>query len=128
MLKYKIIKQRNALHEQKETMYYPRLTESNKCDLDYVADMISERSSLTKADVLGTLVSLEDIIPYLLRNGNRVELGRLGTFSLQANADTSPDQSKVSWRNFRKLVARFRAGKALKITLPEVHFSLSRKA
>lgn len=127
MLKYKIIKQRNALHKQKETMYYPRLTESHKCDLDYVADMISERSSLTKADVLGTLVSLENIIPHLLWNGNRVELGRLGTFSLQANADTSPDQSKVSWRSFRKLTARFRAGKALKITLPQVHFGLSRK-
>lgn len=69
MLKYKIIQQRNALNENSEVMYYPRLTESHKYDLDYVADMISMRSSLTKGDIVFTLVSLEDIIPELLREG-----------------------------------------------------------
>lgn len=127
MLKYKIIKQRNALHKQKETMYYPRLTESHKYDLNDVADIISERSSLTKSDVIGTLVSLEYIIPKLLRDGGRVELGNLGSFSLQSNARTSSDKSDVTWRSFLNLITRFRAGKALKINLVEVNFSRSNK-
>ena len=127
MLKYKIIQQRNALNENSEVMYYPRLTESHKYDLDYVADMISMRSSLTKGDIVFTLVSLEDIIPELLREGGRVELGKLGSFSLQSNAATSSEKSGVTWRSFLKLTTRFRAGKALKIRLSQVNFRLSNR-
>ena len=122
MLKYSIVQQRNALDENKEEMYYPRLTESTKYELDEVAEMISERSSLTRADIIATLVSLEDIIPKLLRNGGRVELGNLGTFSLHANTETSADRLEVSWRSFKKLTTRFRPGKALNVLLDSVHF------
>lgn len=127
MLKYNIIQQRNALNANSEVMYYPRLTESHKYDLDYVADIISRRSSLTKGDIVSTLVSLENVIPELLRRGGRVELGNLGSFSLQSNAATSSKKSGVTWRSFLKLTTRFRAGKALKIRMEEVKFSLSSK-
>ena len=50
MLRYKIIKQRNALDEAKKEMFYPRLTGRQNYDLNDVAEMISERSSLTKGD------------------------------------------------------------------------------
>ena len=127
MLRYKIIKQRNALNENKAEMYYPRLTGRIKYDINAVAEKISDRSSLSKGDIIATLISLEDIIPELLKSGNTVELGALGSFSLQASASTTSDESQVSWRSFRKLTARFRAGKALKIRLSEVHFSRSSK-
>lgn len=125
MLKYKVIKQRNALHESKEEMYYVRLTKSVKYDLDQVAETIADRSALTKADVVATLVSLENLIPKLLIDGCRVELGNLGTFSLQAESESSKDESKISWRSFKKLTTRFRPGKALKIHLSSVKFRQS---
>ncbi len=127
MLKYKIVKQRNALSDTKEEMYYPRLTERIKRNLDDVAEMISDQSSLSKGDVLSTLMSLEGIIPKLLRSGNQVELGDLGTFSLHAKGNSSSTKSEVSWRSFQKIITRFRAGKALEISLAEVHFSKSSK-
>lgn len=122
MLKYKIVKKRNALHAQKQEMFYPRLTESRKYNMDQVADLISERCSLTKADIFATLVSMEDVIPELLIVGQRVELGRLGAFSLQANAETSTSAAAVSWRSFKRLFTRFHPGKALSIRLSDVHF------
>ena len=122
MLKYKIIKQRNALDENKKEMFYPRLTGRQNYDLNDVAKMISRRSSLTKGDIVATLVSLEEIIPELLASGHTVKLGELGTFSLHAKANTSPDESKVTWRSFKGLITRFRAGKALKLRLSKVSF------
>ena len=122
MLRYKIIKQRNALDANKKEMYYPRLTNRRKYTLYDVAQEISSRSTLSKADTIATLVSLEEVIPYLLKSGYIVDLGGLGTFSLQSSANTSPSESEVTWRNFRGLKTRFRPGKALKIGLFEVNF------
>lgn len=122
MLKYTIVKQRNPFNENKEEMYYPRLTERNIYDIDDVADLISRQSTLTKADIVATLISLEDVIPVALKNGYKVKLGNLGSFSLQAGASTSPEKAQVSWRNFRKLTTRFSADKSLNISLSDVHF------
>ena len=122
MLRYSIIKQRNALGIGKKTMFYPRLTGRRNYDLKDVAEMISKRSSLSKTDVIATLSALEEIIPEFLISGYTVKLGELGTFSLHANAQTSPEESQVTWRSFRSLITRFRAGKALKIRLSHVHF------
>ncbi len=66
MLRYSIIKQRNALGKRKEEMYYPRLTRRRNYDLKDVAEMISKRSSLSKTDVVATLSALEEIIPEFL--------------------------------------------------------------
>ena len=122
MLRYKIIKQRNALDAAKKEMFYPRLSGRRNHDLNDVAEMISDGSSLTKADIVATLVSLEVIIPKLLISGHTVKLGELGIFSLQAKTSTSSDESQVTWRSFKSLITRFRAGKALKIRLSDVHF------
>ena len=94
MLKYRIVKQKNALDTDKAEMYFPRLTSRTKYDLHDVADMISQRSTLNKADIIATLISLEEVIPEFLKSGSIVDLGRLGTFSIQAKAETSPTKEE----------------------------------
>lgn len=122
MLRYKIIKQRNPLDENKKEMYYPRLTGRQVYNLDNVASYITDRSSLSKADIVATLVALEEAVPHLLKNGYSVSLGSLGTFSLQARVQTSTEREKVSWRDFLTLKVRFRIGKGLKLDKSNVHF------
>jgi predicted histone-like DNA-binding protein len=122
MLQYKIVKQRNALDRDKKEMYYPRLTKRYKYTLRDIATHISDQSSLSKADIIAVLVSLEEVIPKMLKNGRTVSLGDLGSFSLQANAKTAPTEEEVSWRSFKGLKARFRPGSALKIHLASVNF------
>ena len=122
MLRYKIIKQRNALDENKAEIFYPRLTQRQKCGFNELASHISDQTSLSKADIGATLRALEKAIPDLLKRGFTINLGDLGTFSLHASASTSPSESEVSARNFRKLNTRFRAGKVLKLLLKDVRF------
>ena len=122
MLRYKIIEQRNALDKDKKVMYYPRLTNRRKYDIYDLAEEISLRCTLNRADVIATLVSLEEVLPEFLRNGRTVDLGRLGTFSIQAHTRSALHREEVTWRNFLNLKAKFRPGKALKINLFDVNF------
>lgn len=122
MLKYKIVKQCNALDKDKKEMFYPRLTNRTRLGLMDVAGQISRQSTLSKADTIAVLAALEEVIPDMLREGNIVDLGALGTFTLQSTADTGKEESEVSWRNFSELKVRFKPGHALKIQLPEVKF------
>jgi predicted histone-like DNA-binding protein len=87
-----------------------------------VADLIRSRSTLSRADIIATLVSLEEVIPEMLKEGNIVDLGGLGTFSLQANCSSALSEEEVTWRSFQALTTRFRPGRALKIHLSHVHF------
>jgi predicted histone-like DNA-binding protein len=123
MLKYTVVKQRDPLGEGKKEMYYPRLTGREIKDINDLAEIITLRSSLSKGDIVSTLVSLEVLIPELLSNGNSVKLGDLGIFSLHAKTQIESEASQVTWRSFRSLVTRFRPGKALKIFLSDVNFT-----
>ena len=87
-----------------------------------MASHISERTSLTKADIVAVLIALEDVVPKLLKVCFRIKLDSLGTFSLQAKAHTSSSEEEVTWRDFYQLNTRFRVGKALKLLLHEVNF------
>jgi predicted histone-like DNA-binding protein len=127
MLKYNIIKQRNTLGEGEEEIYYPRLAGRHNYGLDDVAKIISRRSSLSKSDIVAALAAFEEIIPELLTSGNSVKLGDLGTFSIQAGARSSTDKAQVSWHNFREINIRFKAGKALKLSLRDVQFRKNTK-
>ena len=98
------------------------MTGRRKYNLDDLAAYISDRSTLSKADIVAILISLEEAIPYLLKSGYAVNLGSLGIFSVQAKAQTSSEKSKVTWRDFLKLNIRFRMGKALKLLLSDVNF------
>lgn len=125
MLKYKVIKQRNSLGSSQEEMYYPRLTGRRNIGLDFVAHLIGRRSTVSKADIVAVLASFEELIPELLIEGSSVKLGKLGTFSIHARAQASADASQISWRNFKEVNIRFKAGKALKLSLADVNFQKS---
>jgi len=122
MLRYRIVKQKNALDANKKEMFFPRLTNRQKYSARDVAEIISERSSLSKADILATLISLEGVIPELLKSGSIIDLGELGTFSIQAKVETSPTEEEVSWRSFKSVRAKFRPGPALQMHLFDVNF------
>ncbi|MFA8435974.1 MAG: HU family DNA-binding protein [Marinifilaceae bacterium] len=122
MLKYKIISQVNPLHKNREKIYYPRLTGTEKVNLRYVCDDLSRKSTLSAADITGVVVALTQIIPHYLAQGKSVELGDLGIFSLAAEVKTEDAPQKVSFRNFKRLKIRFRPGKLLKLSPFSVDF------
>lgn len=84
-------------------MFYPRIAKWDKYTLHHIAKEISDRSALSGTNTYAVLVSMEEVICRMLMNGRIVCLGDLGSFSLQANAKTSPNDAEVTWKIFKSL-------------------------
>lgn len=120
-LKYKIIQSyRKTDSGKKKSMWYPQLTGSRKMNLDEVAEILARRTTASRADVHLVVSGLTELIPELLKDGNTVHLGDLGSFRLRARAIPADAPEEVSSRNIRELLTTFVSGKALKKELKNV--------
>lgn len=114
-VKYRLIKQ--ATPGEKgggKYQYYARACERRKVTLDEIADKLSERSTLSRSDIIGTLVGLVDLIPDLLLDNQSVELGRLGIFSLNLKSHASDEPRTDGFRLIKSAEVSFRASTHLK--------------
>lgn len=128
-LKYTIIRQAQpGIKGGGSYTYYARATERSRATLDDLADIIQQRTSLSRGDVVAVVVSLSDLIPELLTENKTVELGELGTFSLhlQSEGVSSPDEA--SYRKIRDLKIQFRPGVRFKRAIGRVNFVKSDKS
>ncbi|WP_289053116.1 HU family DNA-binding protein [Carboxylicivirga marina] len=122
-IKYKVIKQPpNKLSTTGKPSYNARACERSRVSLDEISEIIQRNSSLSKADVYSTLISLTDIIPDFLLNNQSVDLGKLGTISLHLSSHSEDQPEDVTWRSIKELKVQFRAGKELKKELKKAHF------
>lgn len=114
-LKYKIIQSyRKTDSGEKKPMWYPQLTGSHKMNLEDVAEILAKRTTASRPDVHLVVSGLTELIPELLKDGNTVHLGDLGSFRLRARATPADNPEEVSVHNIRELLATFVSGKALK--------------
>lgn len=122
-INYKIVKQGNTPLTDPDREYYTaRVCSRSKISLKKIAERISQRCTLSKADIYGTLVELTTIIPECLLENQSVELGSLGTFSCSISSQSEASPEEVTWRSIKGLKVQFRAGKELKEELRDVQF------
>lgn len=78
---FKLKKQRNLKTGSKaKHIFSLQPTRRNKIGLDTIAEMIEQRTSLSRGDVVNTLITLQQIIGERIQLGEIVELDHLGTF------------------------------------------------
>lgn len=87
--------------ETDQKSYYARIVEKDIISFETVCEVISQRSTLSTADIKGTIDSLAYILNMAFLDGDGVQLGQLGTFlpSLQGKAIT--DKKKLPQHHFR---------------------------
>ena len=103
--------------------YYPRVCERRKMDLNSLAERISMKSTLTRADVHATLVALVDEIPDLLLDNYSVQLGELGIFSAHINGESANTAEELTYRNIKNLKVVFRPGISIKQGVKNARFT-----
>lgn len=88
-----MVAKQNNLASPPEVKYFPCAVSNNEVDLDNLADIISYRSTLTKADCYAVIIALTEAIGESLSNGSIVRLDSLGTFrlTLQGKGNITPD-------------------------------------
>ena len=121
-IKYRVKTKADNINRQNKPKYYAVPVSSGELNLRYLADLLVKRSSLSRGDVLATIVGLTDVIEESLHNGHSVRIDGLGIFTLSASsagydnpADCTPHRVKA-----RKIC--FRADPLLKEHLENVRF------
>ena len=103
--------------------YYPRIYARTKLNLREISKIISSRSTLHPADILGTLTALVEVIPELLLQNNSIELGDLGTFSLHIKGESADSSEKLNKKSIKDVKIAFRPGKYVKQKLGGASFT-----
>jgi predicted histone-like DNA-binding protein len=105
-----------------EPRYYPVLTERRLVELRELCEAVSERSSLTKADLMGAVESLISMIPKYLQDGCTVKLGEFGSFNLHASSLGKDTPQEVTSRDISKVKMTFLPSKLVKRQLAKTDF------
>lgn len=110
----------NLPNKEGKHVLYPRLVQRGQVGTDYIANVLSQKSSFTKGDVIGLLQELADEMAYQMGDGKSVKLDGIGTFvpslALRLDKERETGEEDSTRRNARSIVVgsiKFRAEKTL---------------
>lgn len=115
MIKYFVQERINQMSVDKTPRYYPVRAAGSVVHLDEMCRAIAEKTTLTRADVHGTLCAIEEQIVKHVKEGHIVKFGMLGTFRptlksitvLATDAEPVKDMNKFPSNYVQRLRLRF---------------------
>lgn len=119
-MKYEIQKRYDAIADR--DVFIPQPIHGNTLDAYDISSEISQKCTLTRADIAAALVALEEAIGDAIARGDSVRLGDLGTFSVRMGASAAATPEEVSTANIRKVGVAFRPSPRLKERLAALLF------
>ena len=122
MLKFHSIKRKNPRDLNAQEKFYASIRKVESIDLDYIANELAEKSSISKGDVMSIITNLIDLVPKELAHGRTVQMGNLGAFMLNISSHGYDNEADVSPEAIKKVNVRFRPGKTLKHLLGQLKF------
>ena len=102
--------------------YYPVIKSTGRVTQRDLARQAAEISTLSSADLAAALEIFLTIIPRELADGNIVDLGDFGSFSLRINSEGVATEDAVTAHNITRVIAGFRPGKLFKNVLDNAEF------
>jgi predicted histone-like DNA-binding protein len=99
--------------EDGQKRYHVRVANTHRMSFREVCDRIELSSSPTRADVVGVVRSLSDLLIDRLSNGSSVHIEGIGYFSLSISAPSFDDPSEINARHIKVRSVEFRPEKKL---------------
>jgi predicted histone-like DNA-binding protein len=115
----KTVARPNPQNREAAPKYYPVVANRDAIDIDGLTNQISMISSLSRGDVNSTLLSLLDIVPKELLDGKIVKLGKLGSLSLNLDAEGVDLAENVTADIVKSVHVIFRPSQELKDDLSD---------
>lgn len=91
-----------------EKKYYASIAHRERINLKELSEEIADGRTLTPTDVMAVLISLSRKIPTHLLKGNIVDLGDMGTFTVNISSAGIPDEKDFDQTMIKGLNIRFR--------------------
>lgn len=123
-IKFKVVELKPNFPKEtgENKLYSGRFVQSGKISLNDLAKEISEKSSFASADVKGLVEMLAETASKHLNRGFGVDLGELGSFSLDLQSETTAKKKDFSARNIKRAKLRFTPSMQIKESLKEATF------
>jgi predicted histone-like DNA-binding protein len=124
-MKYRVKQKRNGINDKE--LYYAVPAWSGLIGTREIAQRLSERCTLTPADIRATLIGLIDVMESYLHEGYSVKLDDLGVFRLSATSKGYATPEECTPRRVRVAKLCFRADPHIKKNLKSVKFKRDKK-
>lgn len=93
---YRIISRKNLQDTAAAPKFYALAVSSGKTDLDKLAALISDGSTVRQADVYAVLIGMVNAISKELAEGRIVQLGKLGSFSIGVRSAGAENEEEAN--------------------------------
>jgi predicted histone-like DNA-binding protein len=97
--------------------YYAQVVSSGKTDLERLAYLVSNQSTVREGDCYAVILSLLHNIVDELKQGKIVKLDKLGSFQIGINSDAVDTAEEVSANIINNVRIKFRPDKRMKVSL-----------
>ena len=120
----------NPQDNSADNKFYAQLKASGKTDLERLAFLVSNQSTVREGDCYAVILSLIHNIIDELKQGRTVKLDKLGTFKLSVRSEGATTIAEVTQNSIKSLHVHFLADKRLKnnLNLGTVTFSFSQSS
>jgi predicted histone-like DNA-binding protein len=122
MLEFNVIQRKDPRDQTAGAKFYATLKKVQTVDLEYIANELAGKSSISKGDVISIMTNLIDLVPKELASGRTINLGKLGTFWLNISSREYETADDVSPEAIKKVNVRFKPSASIKSLLGRLKF------
>lgn len=120
---YSVVPRKNLIDKDAPIKYYAQAQASGDVDVKEMAQRIEKACTVTRADVMATLIALEETIVEGLQRGEIVRLGEIGTFQIGLRGKGAEVEEDYSVSLIKKAKVNFRPGVALTGILSDLSYT-----
>jgi predicted histone-like DNA-binding protein len=125
MVRVKAIERPNPQDRVAENKFYAQAITTGTTDLERLAYLVSNQSTVKEADCFAVILSLSHNISDELKQGRIVKLDKLGSFQIGVHSDGVAIQEEISVNVVKKAHINFRPDKRLRTMLANVSFTFN---
>jgi len=122
MVQVKSLQRVNPRDVEAPKKFYVQAVSAGKTDLKKLAYLISNQSTVRKADCYAVLEALLHNMMYELREGKIIELGEIGNFQITVNSQGVETEEEATTSLVKRASVTFRPAIALKDMLQTMKY------
>ena len=107
-----------------EERYVARIRIETVVDNEKIAELIEKNSSLSRGDIMSTLMELQTVLAWMLEEGHPVRLKGFGTFYPAAESKSVKNPNEITEKSFTRFRCLFKPDGYLKTRFRHVKYSL----
>lgn len=125
-VQFKMVPKQNNLVAPPIVKYYPCAVSKDEVHLEDLAQIISSRSTMSRADCYGVIMALSEVIGDALANGSIVKVDSLGTFQLILQGTPAETEEVLGKSNIKSAKITYKPSKELKNKMKRITYKRMR--